>query len=307
MRTMTWRSTNIGKATFFFVLCLAVTASCVRKTSRLPDSSSRQYEVVVAGDKNGTITNALSVPVPGLPQNEPAFDVLSANKTSNVTNNVPDNVLNNVPDKYRYARSIVIFDRHTKLSAAHDRWASPQLIIRTDGTCPEALRRLINKFEAECQLRQIEKKRNGKAEEYILKTFRHSIAVPADLKAMKKGHDFLWLSNNTAESMKNIVVMKLTEGTDNIDGINDILKHNIKGETNCMYMRIANVSDSTAGNCYGLWEIRNDIMGGPYSLRIFKDRTAVLAFVYAPEKGKRNLMRQMQTILLSADSKAVRR
>lgn len=83
--------------------------------------------------------------------------------------------------------------------------------------------------------------------------------------------------------MKNIVVLR--------GNVNEALAKNIKGETDEMHMRLV-----TPEHKRGLWEIVGDAMGGPYVQRQVGDVT-VIAFVYAPESKKRNLMRQLEAAL----------
>ena len=52
-----------------------------------PKSVGKPYEVLVVGDVNNIVYNALSVPTPGLLQAEPMVDVIKAKKLSVSNNN----------------------------------------------------------------------------------------------------------------------------------------------------------------------------------------------------------------------------
>ena len=63
-----------------------------------------------------------------------------------------------------------------------------------------------------------------------------------------------------------------------------------------------NVKGEYAFEARGLWEMENDMMGGPFVSHARVDRpngrvVVVEAFIYAPEKKKRDLMRQMEAAL----------
>ena len=138
------------------------------------------------------------------------------------------------------------------------------------------------------------------------------------IRDSKVGKDFLWVSNNAAQGMQNLCVYTLS-GMDNqpSERMDSVLKANMKGETDRMYMRTVarsmikeNVSIG-GQSCQlqrGLWEMVGDAMGGPLVRRIVKDSVAgkslVLdAFVYAPEMDKRNKMREMEAVLLTVKRK----
>lgn len=76
--------------------------------------------------------------------------------------------------------------------------------------------------------------------------------------------------------------------------IDSILRTNMPGETDSMYMEIPVLSER------GLWEMKGDAMGGPYVMhRIHKPTSQaeiqqgydlyIIGFVYAPEMKKENI------------------
>lgn len=53
----------------------------------------------------------------------------------------------------------------------------------------------------------------------------------------------------------------------------------------------------------GLWEMKGDAMGGPYRMGrvpLDEDVIYIIAFVYAPEMKKRNLMKQLEAVMTTA-------
>ncbi len=110
------------------------------------------------------------------------------------------------------------------------------------------------------------------------------------------------------------------------DEINKVLRHNILGETDNMYMRIGEKSHPTVEpeeDLYllptekGLWDMKGDAMGGPYVMKVLPmsngkivtarsyhcqppridSRIVVIAFVYAPEMKKKVLTKQLEAVL----------
>ena len=89
------------------------------------------------------------------------------------------------------------------------------------------------------------------------------------------------------------------------------MKENIPGESPGMYMTTVaptmecfntEIEGQRAMKIQGLWEMKGDMMGGPFvGLAIpdsLRQRTLVAeAFVYAPEQKKRNMMRQLEATL----------
>ena len=89
------------------------------------------------------------------------------------------------------------------------------------------------------------------------------------------------------------------------------MKVNIPGSNEGQYMQTeaeyVNVKDFVVRGEYafearGLWYMKNDMMGGPFVSHVRVDRpngriVVVEAFVYAPEKKKRDLIRKMEASL----------
>lgn len=90
-----------------------------------------------------------------------------------------------------------------------------------------------------------------------------------------------------------------------------VMKVNIPGEREGMYMATDSmfvdvenimVKGEYAQEVRGLWQMEGDMMGGPFVSHVRVDRpngrvVVVEAFIYSPDKLKRNLMRQMEASL----------
>lgn len=257
------------------VVVIALLSSCKDGMQRLPSSSARPYEVLLVGDEKDSLRDILSADAKGLPQPEPLFDVSSVKK-------------NSLDDIKRMARAIVVYDDNNgRISIKKDLYAQPQIVIYASPKDSDEIISQLQMFEMKNHIRLMKKKHNATAEEYIRKQFGIDIIIPADMTSSKKAQNFFWISNNAATGMKNIVVMK--------GNAESLLKKNLKGETDSMFVEL--LPD-------GLWQMKNDAMGGPYRIVTIpatktadKKDVTCLAFVYAPETRKRNIVRQMEAVL----------
>ena len=106
--------------------------------------------------------------------------------------------------------------------------------------------------------------------------------------------------------MQNLLVFRVKNSnahdTDDKHQIDSILRTNMPGETDSMYMTIPVLSEK------GLWEMKGDAMGGPYVMRCIdkrtnsnamqkEDRLYVIGFVYAPEMKKKILIKQLEAAI----------
>ncbi len=143
------------------------------------------------------------------------------------------------------------------------------------------------------------------------------IWIPEELTAMKKGHDFIWLSDNGKSAMRNICIY--TYAYDNVtlpEGAarkrDSVMRKNIPGETAQMFMTTVHSPAPTARTTQhngrrtmelrGQWVMKGDIMGGPFISRCLIDSTkqritVAEAFVYAPGTAKRNIIKQLEAVL----------
>lgn len=322
------------------LLLLSALVSC-RNGGLLPRSGGQLYEVLLVGDTAGMMRSALSADAEGLPQPEPSFDV------SEVSAKAFGNTL-------RYTRNIVIVDINAEaytcpsIRSERNVWAQPQTVVHIGAPSASALhnsidsigrrlRFLLNRSEARKQLGMLRHERNAKVEKLVRKLFDIELWIPADMIASKRGKDFLWLSNNSATMMQNIVVYRdwspvnasdvkaAGHGDSEVRAANHsdsearyfigardyMLGRNILGETDSMHMATVPESVLTDGCGFyrGLWMMTGDAMGGPFVSRTYPlqqperkgnlvcRHIVVEGFVFAPGKAKRNAARRLETVL----------
>ena len=304
--------------TFLFPFCLIflLLTSCglTGKNRKKPASTGQPYEIVLEGDTDSIVTRILTEDVPALPQPEPLCKLIQVKKgkTKGSYLLVRTRIIVNITDK----------DFAVKLN--HDENSAPQNIIRINARSVqqlrerlngEKLRQLVDEAELEHLAEMISNnpsKQNKEMQEEVKKTFGLDMKIPVSMNASKKAKDFIWISNNASTGMQNLLVMKVKSEerrmkNSNAFHVNDkaqidsILRTNMPGETDNMYMVIPVLSER------GLWEMKGDAMGGPYVMHRIHRQTSqtakpgyslyIIGFVYAPEMKKKILIKQLEAAI----------
>lgn len=301
---------------------LLLTACRQQHRQQLTSVVGKPYEVtVVCSDPLAAalMDSVLSLAVEGLPQEEPAFDVVRVNKDT------PDAAT-------RLTRNIVwvtVDDAHGKTTGiryARNVWTTGQTVVYVNAPSVTSLskamvkhggrmRDVLNRAEMKMALTAMGKGSNAKAEKAIDSMMQCRIKVPKDMIAMKRGRQFVWCSDNAAKGMKSLCIYTcpgLSMDEASFCRVRDsVMRENMPGECQGMYMqtvrqgvtaRTVKAHGRTIMICRGLWEMRGDAMGGPFVAHVLADsarqRLVVAeAFVYAPEMKKRNLMKQAEALL----------
>lgn len=290
--------------------------------SLLPKSGGRPYEVLlVASDRRCTavVDSVLTQDMPSLPQREPMFDVSLIDTTRfNQTT--------------RLARCIVIVTVNpavftsTRIRYEKNVWARPQLVVYVNTPSASQLSQymakaghrltsLLTRAEINTAISTLRAGSNRKAESSIRRMFGWDMRIPAEMKAGKTGRNFIWLSDNRPDRMRNICVYSYSGTTLDahraLAARDSVMRLNIPGELDGMYMQttpgsvtagLATEDGRTMMISRGLWEMRNDAMGGPfvsYSVVDSANSRIIVAeaFVYAPGTNKRNLIRSAEAAL----------
>ena len=271
--------------TFLFPFCLIflLLTSCglTGKNRKKPASTGQPYEIVLEGDTDSIVTRILTEDVPALPQPEPLCKLIQVKKgkTKGSYLLVRTRIIVNITDK----------DFAVKLN--HDENAAPQNIIRINARSVQQLRERLNgeklrQLVDEAELKHLAEmisnnpsKQNKEMQEEVKKTFGLDIKIPVSMNASKKAKNFIWISNNASTGMQNLLVMKVKSEerrmkNSNAFHVNDkaqidsILRTNMPGETDSMYMVIPVLSER------GLWEMKGDAMGGPYVMHRIHRQTS---------------------------------
>ena len=277
---------RILSKSFLMLFFLSLVVSCMDGNREAkPSSIGQPYKVVLMGDTDSILTDILQTDVPGLPQPEPMFHVLRVKKGK-------------AESLYQTMRNRIWVDvnphhKNFEVKMKQDVKACPQICIyvkaqtvaqlknRLDG---DKLRTILDQSELKHLAQVI--KQNPEKQEVVRKMFGINMKIPFGMDASKNAPNFLWLSNNTNTGMQNLLFLKAKHER----GVDEMLRKNIKGETDSMYMVIPKLQER------GLWEMKGDAMGGPYVMKR-KGNVVIIGFVYAPEMKKRNLMKQLEAVI----------
>lgn len=289
---------------------------------------SAPYELLIVANKDwlngpygGALMEVAKAEVPGLPQSEPNFRVTAINPTSfNKTFQVYGNIIHATIDSNLSEPEIKI---------AHNVYARPQIIMSISAPSNVAFAEFVKKQEeyiistfinSELSLKEEYLKRvhNGQVATAVKKMFDCTIYVPKDISSIKEGKDFLWASSDKQDNKQNLCVYTYpytSESTFTLDYFiqkrDSFMKENIRGYRDNQFMttdsrtvvsRNINVDGRFVQEVRGLWKMENDMMGGPFvsysQVDTVNHRVIVTeGFVYAPDKSKRNFIRDMEASL----------
>ena len=289
--------------------------SCGPGSPLTPRSGGRPYEVTVVGDSDGLVAGMLSVPVEGLPQEEPCFDVTAIDRSHyGATARLSRHIVVLTADSSRYTR--------TQLRYARDTYATPQTIVylntpsvrqlRADASrVAPRLRGLLSRSERATTIAQLRRSHHQRAEQAVAETFGIHLLVPPALGRLCRGDHFLWLSDDVPEGMSGLCFYTIPPGMDVIAGRDSVMRRNLRGESPGMYVRTVDGSchrrtvparGSRATVVRGLWEMTGDAMGGPFVLHATTDSATRVtlvceALLYAPSGMKRDKLRLLEASL----------
>lgn len=295
-----------------------------------PVSSGRPYEMLVVIDKamwerpaGRALFNVLDTDVPGLPQPERSF---------RISNIGPEHFDRGM----RIFRNIIDVDiqpiyTQPKLKYSRDSYSSPQMIMTIQAPDEKSFEEFVTKnrkvivdfftkAEMNRQIALLKKEHSDVISVKVGSMFGCDVWVPAELGRYKQGEDFLWASSEHPRSdvSMNFVIYSYPYTDKNtftkeyfVHKRDSVMKINIPGgregqyiQTDADYVDVKDfsVKGEYAFEARGLWYMENDMMGGPFVSHARVDRpngrvVVVEAFIYAPEKKKRDLMRKMEAAL----------
>lgn len=322
------------KALFsMLVVLLTVAASCNRRQNTnkpllTPSSSGNPYEVMVVAEDSiwdgyagRALRRVLNKPVPMLPQDEPSFHVTRIRPKNY------DRIMN-------LFRNIIVFKidddfRQGKIKFERNVFAYPQAIVTihapntrvASSYITENTTSIIDFFYNEELNRQVESLNfsyNPIFSDSLKKVLGCDMLIPPDIAKMKIGKDFIWASNDGLQTVQNIVVYAYPYSTQKVFDKHSFIAlrdtfmgRNIPGynpgsvmQTNpeCVDVRNYTKNGQFIQEARGLWEMSGDAMGGPFvsQSRVDSVNNRVIvteAFVYAPSKMKRSMIRRLEASL----------
>lgn len=298
-----------------------------------PASSGNPYEVMVVAEDsvwNGYAGKALKAvldkPLQGLPQDEPQFH------KSHITEAHYDKITHLFRNIFR----IEIGNEYTQAKVAIERdvFSTPQMIMTLHAPNQveasvyitehaKGIASLITSEEINREANDLYFQHNVKFAKAVKEMFDCEFYIPIDIKKMKVGEDFIWASDDGLSSIQNICIYSLPYVSEKMFtkkpyiALRDtVMKHNIPGgkpnqwmQTNAEFVWTKNISVAGhfAMEARGLWEMKNDAMGGPFvsHSRLDEKNARVIVvegFVYAPDKMKRTMLRRLEAALYTLET-----
>lgn len=318
------------------LLCIAISLlfSCGESGRKkvLPSVSGPTNELLVImntklwqGAIGDTLKHFFQQEQIGLPQPEPMFDLI----------NLP---VSNFERDVKSHRNILVVEINPQLDSSifvykDSPWASGQKLFEIKAPSNEAFFKMFDEKKSMMMATYLKAERDRliaiykkSSNEKIFKLFKNKYQLllncPNGYNVNKSDENFTWLSSETSVDSKGIVFFQERyeeEGQMNyqviIDKVNEILKSNIPGPLPNTWMRLDTKSPiSSATYNYnnenyavmmrGLWDVENDFMGGPFILNVVIDQEYgrilyMMGYVYAPEGTKRNMLRQVESIIFT--------
>lgn len=313
--------------TFIATVTSLLFFSCNNFSGGWMSASSTSNEVLVIVDSatwnapaGRALFDALNSPVSGLPQMEANFRIMQLE---------PENFSNT----FKMARNIIIPDISSKyiepkITSELDKYASGQVVMTIKAPNSVAFEEFVSKnnegivdYIVNQELERTAKwlsKESVAPKTHLAEKFGIFIAYPKSLVNITEDEDFFWATNNSGESRQDIAIYQFPYTTDKVferDSLiairNQVLGKHIKGafdsrmSTSVVYPSIyrkMEIDGLFRAELRGLWEMTTDMMGGPFVSHAFvNEKTGkvivVDVMVYAPEKKKRNLIRNMEASL----------
>jgi hypothetical protein len=282
-------------------------------------ATDEDWRTAALGD---TIMSVLKAPVEHINNYEPQFDVYRVLPRSfvDVVRRNSDVLIVQLGEKYARA----------ELGQRRDEFASPQLVVYA--VAPDAatlaeylgkhggeLRDMFNGVERE---RWVDAAREAPAvdmQSRIYEKFGFSIGLLHGFIPGKDAEDFLWMRFRYPESDQELSIYTYPHTgpltLENLIAARDRFVSLIPGEEPDSHMitvteldvpemRAVTINGREWVEMRGLWEVKNDFMGGPfvnYSTVVDGRVVAIDGAVFSPSpyKMKRNLLRQLESVVYS--------
>lgn len=318
------------KKLILFVLIIITLTGCKHASKH---SIGNPYEVLVVCDDQTweapagrALLYALDTDIPGLPQSERSFRISRVTKSHfRGSTKAFRNIIFVDINGDRYTRSSFKFTR--------DVFAKPQIYMGIQSPSMQEFEKFVTensqvivdfltRVEIERQIGVLEGKYNEKAFKKIKEMFGCELKIPAYLNGYMAGENFLWLSdfNDPKAEIQSFMIYSYPyTSVDNFSRENyihmrdSVMKRNIRAKRMDQYIKTVDWSvDITEGSyrdrylqvVRGLWEMENDIMGGPFVSHSVVDEInnrviVVEAFLYAPNRKKGSMMRKLEASLFT--------
>lgn len=330
----------LTRHTFVLLLAAMLAGACSQKQDKAatcPPSRGLPYELVLliprglwTGELRDTLEAILLASTPGLPQHEPMFrlDVVYPDGHLSTGGFSGSHIA-----AWRTFRLRMLVDTAAteQLGVARDAIARPQVELIATAPTPHDLAAMLSRererivdifVDAELEREAAAlRHRHSQYTADSLRPLNRTVCVPPQLKASKRGQDFLWTGTNLNDRDQNFLYYTYPwDGRElTMDAFvakrDSVLQRNIPGSLAGQWMQTARIDGRpltlTRTRTYnnlrilevrGLWELRAGALGGPFVAWAHTDTAArrvevAEGFVYSPHSPKRPLIRQMEAAL----------
>lgn len=299
-----------------------------KKAKVTAKAKSAPYELLVVASKDWLKTpggemfmKVVNPMIEGLPSDETSFRVTSINPSA-------------FQKRFRSYGLIVKVDvdaKHEKAMAMflNDVYCQPQVIIQfeapsydallaylaSDEKTVETVQAVMNEHEFARERALLAKHYSNEVMKASKEMFGKGVNAPKDIDQVKRGKNFFWASASKQDFRLNACVYALPLRDMSVPELiaarDSVMKVNIPGSRDDQWMetdtrtvtaRMARHEGKMLMEIRGLWDMRNDAMGGPFVSYVQtdydNDRLLVAeGFVFAPEEKKRALIRELEAML----------
>ena len=305
-------------AALLFISCNDGTKIVLASSGNLNEISIVVEDQLWEGSVGKALTNILSKPIYGLPQQEPLFKLRQ----------IPPRVFSGFVTK---SRTIIIIEnnkqKHTRLLL--NKYASPQTVIVVSGmTSREIIEELkkhsmkiINKIkEAEIKEKQRRIRKSLSISQALDSIFKIKLDYPSIYRVAAVDRNFVWLRKDTKSGSVNLSVFQTPLKTNRLNTEKIIIirdsvsKQKIPGPTKETYMSTetqykpvlvpTKIRKHKGLEVRGLWEVKKQFMGGPFINFSVVDsiNNRILffdGFVYSPGTEKASYIFEIEAIIKS--------
>ncbi|MEE2616760.1 MAG: DUF4837 family protein [Bacteroidota bacterium] len=305
-------------AALLFISCNDGTKIVLASSGNLNEISIVVEDQLWEGSIGKALTNILSKPIYGLPQQEPLFKLRQ----------IPPRVFSGFVTK---SRTIIIIEnnkqKHTRLLL--NKYASPQTVIvvsgMTSGEIIEELKKhskkIINKIkEAEIKEKQRRIRKSLSISQALDSIFKIKLDYPSIYRVAAVDRNFVWLRKDTKSGSVNLSVFQTPLKTNRLNTEKIIIirdsvsKQKIPGPTKETYMSTetqykpvlvpTKIRKHKGLEVRGLWEVKKQFMGGPFINFSVVDsiNNRILffdGFVYSPGTEKASYIFEIEAIIKS--------
>ena len=324
---------HIGLISAFLSLTMV---SCIFSDEKvLPPSSGRPGDLVVVMDSSlwtgyseEQVYNCFAATQEGLPQREPLFNVIAIesgnfSRIFKTTKNI-----------------MIISDQESgkeaQFAMKEDMWAKDQLVLivfaKSDKKVAQILKKNCGYIRDEFKKKEIKrlqkaftKLKSAESAALFEEKFGLHPLIPTDYKLAHNQDNMIWMRKDFQHKGHYVNMGLLvysfpyTSEAELSDSLlmkrRDMMTKKVKGASPGSYMlryaelppstRTLNINERYVKELRGLWHMKVDFMGGPFIHYAFIDKAgknviSIDGYVFAPKFDKREYLRELEAIALSA-------